>query len=209
MRKAFALLLLLSACGSKPDQSGNSKAEPSLNELGVRLPGAPAPEQLQAQAERGLAGVLLDPKDARYSNIRAGSAGAVCGEVDSRQENGRFGRPRPFAVTAEGVAVVSPTTRIRFGDPADLFPDFYIRWCATPEELAKLGPAVATEEPPLDAPQDNAAAMTETSAPPPAAEPPPPPPPEPKAQPKEAPAPSAPPKGRDEDSFFNAVIRKE
>lgn len=205
MRFVFASLLLLAACGSQSNEAANSKAEPSLNELGVVMPGAPDPAQLQAQASRALSSVLLSPKDARYSDIRAGTAGAVCGEVDSKQENGRFGGPRPFVVTAEGVAMVSPATRIRFGDPSDLFPDFYIRWCATPEELAKLGPAVAREEPPLDLPAENAASLPEPAPLPPATEPPP----APELQPKAAPAPKAPAKGTQEDSFFNAVIRKE
>jgi hypothetical protein len=59
-----------------------------------------------------------------------------------RRSRGPDGKPawRPFVVTPEGVAVVSTTPEVRITDPEDPFPDFYIRWCASPAELARLQP---------------------------------------------------------------------
>lgn len=211
MRKAFALLLFLSACGSKTDQPGGGGGQPSPAGLEPSLPAAPGAEQLQAKARTALASVLLNPVDARYFNVRAGAPGGVCGEVDSWQGDGRFGGPRPFVVTPEGVAVVSPTTRVVFGNPADMFPDFYIRWCATPEELAKLGPGIREEEPPED-PAANMAAAPDMDLSPPIAVPKLPiaPPPVPQTGGKAARSEQPPePNATDKDSFFNAVIRKK
>lgn len=211
MRIALSLLLFLSACGSKNDSETARGGQPDSTNLEFSPPGTLSLAQLESKAAQALASVLLSPRDARYWNVRPGSGGAVCGEVDSRQEDGKFGGPRPFVVTAEGVAVVSPATRVVYGDPGDLFPDFYIRWCATPEELAKLGPNIR-EEAPAEPGMSNMANVTDMPLPAPASEPPLPAAP-PASPPAEAPkaeqaSPRKQPSG-DQDSFFNAVIRKK
>jgi hypothetical protein len=95
---------------------------------------------LQAKAAAAIGVIAQDP---RFSEIRGGPLNAVCGKVDSKLPNGKYAGPRPFVVTPEGVAVISATPAIMFDDPADPFPDLYIRWCATPEEMQTIGPAIA------------------------------------------------------------------
>lgn len=208
MKWVLPVLLALAGCGSDPRQPGGGGAQGDPARLEPALPEAPNQAQLEAKAAQALSSVLLSPKDARYWNLRPGSSGAVCGEVDSRQEDGKFGGPRPFVVTPEGVAMVSPATRVVYGDPGDLFPDFYIRWCATPEELTKLGPNIREEapaEPGAANMADGTDLMPAGDAPLPA-----PPPASPRVEiskPEQV-SPTKPPSG-DEDSFFNAVIRKK
>ena len=157
-RLALLLLMPLSACGWASPEDMNAQEEgadiaaealAAANQAAGEE--AEDPAALQARVERAMGVILRDPRSARYANVRSGVARSVCGEVDSKQENGRYGGMRPFVVTPEGVAVVSATAAIGFGDPADIFPDYYIRWCASPEELTRLGPAVRT---PLPAPAD-------------------------------------------------------
>jgi len=95
---------------------------------------------LEERVDRAMAAVLQDPGGARYRNVRAGLAGTVCGEVDPRRKGGGHTGFRPFLVTPEGVARVASSPRLTFEDPTDPFPDFYIRWCATAEELKRLEP---------------------------------------------------------------------
>jgi len=213
MRTTVALaLLLLSSCGSKttPNREGGAQALPG--DLEPQAKAAPSAAQLEAQASRALSAVLLSPKDAYYWNVRQGSGGAVCGEVDSRKEEGRYGGPRPFVVTPKGIPTVSPPPRVVFENPADTFPDFYIRWCASPEELAKLGTSIPEEQPETNNASATAPELPSSSLPadlpslpaeraPVVASP---------AVPQRPiPPPAAPPKNSSDDSFFNAVIRQK
>jgi hypothetical protein len=204
MKRLAALLLCLSACGSQEsDANGANEApDPAAEALAaanlLAADEAQDPAVLEARVERAMSGILRDPGSARYASIRAGMARSICGEVDSKQEDGRRGGFRPFVVTPEGVAVVSTTTGIGFGDPADIFPDYYIRWCASPEELIRLGPAIRTPPPaPLDLniqaeiPDDSLLAPSPD-------------------RPGPAPArPPRPPRADGDDSFFNSVVRKD
>ena len=204
---AFLLLLPLSGCGWASPEEANVEAEgadiaaealAAANQAAGEQ--AEDPAVLQARVERAMSVILRDAKTARYANIRSGVARSVCGEVDSKQENGRYGGMRPFVVTPEGVALVSATAAIGFGDPADIFPDYYIRWCASPEELTRLGPAVRTPLPALPepgVPADIPDVPTLDPAP---------------GGPQGDPAPKARPPaepGADkDDSFFNSVVRQ-
>lgn len=158
--RGLATVLLLSACGSQGPSETDSGTQPDPSLAAQDLSaGAPAedPALLQAKAARAIKGIITDPKSARYAKIRSGVGGAICGEVDSKQSNGKFGGFKPFVVTPDGVAVVSNAAGISFADPDDLFPDFYIRWCASPEELQTLGPDLQTASiapGPADLPQD-------------------------------------------------------
>jgi hypothetical protein len=102
-----------------------------------------------------------------------------------------------------------------FDDPADPFPDLYIRWCATPEEMQTIGPAIArTAEvpppPPVElppetidpVPQGNWGLVPGAAVPPPAA-------PVPAKEKAAPPAPVAKRQPGDEDSFMKSVIRAE
>jgi hypothetical protein len=213
--RLLAALLLLSACGSKSGnegEGGGGEASPAAIEGLAQAPGALSPEQMQAKAAAALSSIAEDP---RFSEVRAGPLNAVCGKVDSKLTNGKYSGFRPFLVTPEGVAVISATPRIMFDDPADPFPDLYIRWCATPEEMQTIGPVIArtAELPPpppelppetIDpVPQGNWGVIPGAAVAPPQPAP---------ATAKEKAAPPAPVVKRqpgDEDSFMKSVIRAE
>lgn len=161
---------------------------------------ADAERLLQEKAAAGLRAILPDPNDARYAELRAGTAGAVCGRVDTEQPDGKRSGLRPFVVTPDGVAVISLTPALMLNDPEDLFPDYYIRWCASTAELATLEVTEAANAaaPVTDLPGE----LPELAAAPPVAEVAPPPP-EP-APPAARAAPSS-----SLESFSKAVIRGE
>lgn len=202
--KRLAAILLLSACSQEPADTGDeadAAAPPPAAQENV----AGNPAALQERVDQAMAAVLQDPDGARYRNVRAGLAGTVCGEVNPRRTRGGHAGFRPFLLTPDGVARVAAAQRLTFDDATDTFPDFYIRWCATAEELKRLEPelrrAIArsgasgpageplSEEPALDAlPADPGG--------PPAA----PPDPAPGSQAESRPA--------DVDSFVNSVKRK-
>lgn len=139
--KRLAAILLLSACSQEPAGPGD-EAEATAP------PGAAAPvgnlsgdaAGLQARVDLAMAAVLQDPRGARYRDVRSGLAGTICGEVDPRRTRGGYAGFRPFLVTPEGAARVATAPRLTFDDPTDTFPDLYIRWCASAEELRRLEP---------------------------------------------------------------------
>jgi hypothetical protein len=214
MRK-FLFLLLLAGCDSQSRDGGGGSPGMSTEEAALmeKLNAGVTPEdaaQLQARAAAALSAVLIDPGSARYASIRSGAAGAICGEVDSKQPNGKHGGMRPFLVTPQGVAVISTTPQVVFADPSDIFPDLYIEYCASPEELTQLGPRlneaarnpqdipIPLAELPLDLPKDLPKALPPAEAPP--------------ARERSAPAPTPVPvaprtTSPDDDSFSSAVLR--
>jgi hypothetical protein len=208
MKTLLPILLLLASCGSKNAEE-DAASNGSSGEVPAGAAASPSAEEsaaLQAKVSRAMAVVLPGAGTAEYRNVRAGAGGAACGEVATAgKEAGIF---RPFIVTPDGLGVVASGPAIAWDDPNDFVADAWIRWCATPEELARLGPqlqnaavnsaAAAAEVPaaepdlPLPPVRDGAP----LTAPPPEASPPP--------QRKEAPPP--PPRI---DSFFNSVDRSE
>ncbi len=203
--KRFLALLLLAGCGSKDeaDVGPEGSGEPPLPNLVA--PAAEDPAQLQARVEAALAAVLASPKDARYADVRSGTAGAACGKVDAKGARGKRTGFLPFVVTPDGTAIVSTRPGITFGDPTDPFPDQYIRWCATEEELANLGTAAfqagSSVTNTIGMPELPAEPAPGAELPPAAPEAPP------AAPPKAPPRNAAPPASAGDDSFFNAVIR--
>jgi hypothetical protein len=204
MRKLLILLLLLAACDSDPAPEIEPVPDGALSAAaGAPSTASPAEQaaQNQQRASQALAVILADPESARYSDVRAGAAGSVCGLVDAKQAGGKYAGPRPFVVTPEGVAVISTTPQVMFDDPEDLFPDFYIRWCASPEELRGIGPRIASGPIPDMNLADDLTSIVDGAVPPP--------PPSAEPQPVEAakatPPPAQPP--GEEDSFSRAVLR--
>lgn len=150
----FAALLLLAGCGSKSDDQDSGGADPAALEAPIEGLAPLNPAQLQAKAETALAGITKEP---RFADLRGGPLNSVCGQVDSKLPNGKYAGFRPFLVTPEGVAVISAAPRIMFDDPADPFPDLYIRWCATPDEMQTIGPMIARSAevpPPVELPPE-------------------------------------------------------
>jgi hypothetical protein len=213
MRKFLALLLLAGCDSQSRDGGGGSGMSAQEAALMENLSAGASPEdtaQLQVRAAAALSGALIDPGSARYANIRSGASGAICGEVDSKQPDGKQGGMRPFLVTPQGVAVISTTPQVVFADPSDIFPDLYIEYCASPEELTRLGPRLSeaarnpeaipipAAEPPLDVPMD-LPKFTPPAEAPPARE---------RPAPAPAPVPVAPrTTSPDDDSFSGAVLR--
>jgi hypothetical protein len=208
MRKAALILLVLSGCGQKAPQAGESAEPAAAAGLNLDVAAAPAdPAQLQALVDRGMASSLRDPKAAQYRNVRAGAGGAACGEVAVKA-----GTPfLPFVVTPDAVAVLGTKPDIAWEDPDDFLADAWIRWCASPEELAKLGPrlqSAARSAPPPG--NEVSAAMPSPIDPSIMAVDPPPPPPSDRVVPAPAPAPPPRPAPPPQiDSFFNSVQHKD
>ena len=211
---AFMAALLLGACESEraPEKAnGGAPAAAAFDEVAGA---AQDPAKVEARLRQVMAAILKDPESAQYWNVRGEPTGAICGQVDPN-EGGKLTGARPFVVTPEGVGLISATPEIMYGDPADMFPDFYIRWCATPEELAQVGPAIArreaAEDPPPapDLPGLEAPPPPEAPVPAPAAAPPPL---APAAKTQAAPSPpAAAPKSEaaEEESFSKAVRRPQ
>ncbi|QAY76364.1 hypothetical protein [Sphingosinicella sp. BN140058] len=141
MRKLCLILLSLSACHNDAAEEGvvDAASEPQQALVTNAAVGssAPDPAQLQAMVKQAMATVLPDAKAARYRNLHAGTGGAACGEVAAGST--AF---RPFVVTPNAIAVVAATPAIAFEDPSDIFADAWIRWCATPDDLRRLGPVL-------------------------------------------------------------------
>jgi hypothetical protein len=203
--KRLAAILLLSACHSEAPTEGNEQVEQSV--VPAAAPGAQDPAQLRQRVIQAMTAILPDAASARYGDVRSGTGGAICGTVEAKQ--GKAAGFRPFVVTPQGVAVISTAPRILYDDPSDIFADYYIRWCASPEELRRLGPelqSAAGSLPPVPPPDLSdpgpAMAPADTPAPPP-----------PGVRRQEAdksapPAPTQPAASADEDSFSKAVLRK-
>jgi hypothetical protein len=190
MKKLCVILLLLAGCGSRNNADPANGAEAIPSELMPNLAAIKANREAEAKAlvERAMATAIPDAKNAQYRNVRPGAGRAACGEVSGKTTGGF----RPFVVTPEGVAVIGTSAIIAWDDPSDLLADAYIRWCATPEELQKVGPAIRNAK--TDAGLPNLAAPApETSAPAPGPDLP---------QPKPPPPPQI-------GSFFNSVQHKQ
>lgn len=157
MIRRFAILMLagLAACDRGEDDAATGAPAPAPS-AAPQVTKVDAGRMLQEKAAAGLRAILPDPDDARFADIRSGTAGAVCGKVDTEQPDGKRSGFRPFVVTPEGVGIISLTPTVMLNDPEDLFPDYYIRWCATPAELATLevGTEINTAAPMTEVPAD-------------------------------------------------------
>jgi hypothetical protein len=205
MRYATILLIpLLAACGARGAANAETDAQNDLLANLQLVDSNADPARLQALIDETMPAVLADAKDAQYRNVRAGAGGAVCGEVSSAKQPFL-----PFVITPAKIALVGSSPQIQFADPSDLLADAYVRWCATPEELSRIGPQLhqAASDPanitmsqvtaatPMPPPPLPDVADLPPAAPPPAT--------------KAAPAKPAPPPPQDIDSFMNSVARKQ
>jgi hypothetical protein len=192
--------LALAGCGARGDGTGGGGEAGA--ELGNFSGGINSTERarLEARAEATLRRALAEAPT-RLENVRSGVNGAICGEVDTFPgATGPVGL-RPFLVTRGGEAFVSSGPGLRLENPADPFPDLYMQWCATPQELQsirqrlqEMRPAdVQVARPPGAVPNMPPVAIDETPGEPPPPAPPSPPPPR-----------ATRPPG--DDSFFNAVV---
>ena len=156
--RRLLLILLLSGCGANGEDETDRAGSADPMAGAELLPGASPledPARVQARVALAMAAILENPQGARYANLRLGSAGAICGDVDPAGPTAARKGLRPFVVTPDGIAVISTGARIAFDDPQDPFPDYHIRWCATPEELATIPPeippaAAADPAPPVE-----------------------------------------------------------
>jgi len=209
---------LLAGCGAKDGDDAGAGTGGGAGAEGANIPagvGVEDPARLQQRVDAAMAAILPKPGQARYAAVRSGVAGAICGQVDAVQSNGKYAGLRPFVVTPEGAAIVSISARIPFDDPVDEFPDYYLRWCASPEELATIGSRVevnASDMPPPPSadilPDVPANLDVPATAPPP--------PPAPGPAPPDArwggagkSGTKAPPRTNGDDSFYNVVVREE
>jgi hypothetical protein len=204
---AAAIALLLAGCDSKSGEVIDNDAVAAGTEANAALanmagPADPNdPARLQAVIAAAMPAAIPDAKDAQYRNVRAGAGGAVCGEVAAKPAGRAAPAFRPFVINSDGLAVVAATPKMAFDDPTDFVADAWVRWCASPEELAKLAPQLrrAASDPsaiPMGNVVDAGAAGAVPEMPPEAPTPPP-------AKPAKPPPPAR------VDSFFNSVQHKQ
>jgi hypothetical protein len=114
----LAAVTLVCACNSSPRGETDAQVQ----------------ARLKASAQRALAALVPNAQTARYANLRSGSQGAICGEVEAA---GR-GVLHPFLVTPDGTAMVAVAPTVRLDQPGDRFADLYVQYCASVEELAAM-----------------------------------------------------------------------
>jgi hypothetical protein len=206
MRKLALILVLLCGCGPKAaDESVDAAG--AGTDLTANLAAAASPgdaTRLQALIDRAMPAALPNAKSAQYRNVRGGAGGSACGEVAAKP-----GAPfLPFVVSPDALAVVGTRPDIAWEDPDDFLADAWIRWCASPEELAKLRPRLESAARALPPGGNITAADPSLLDPSIIVDRPPPPPPDspmpapPAPRPKPAPPPQI-------DSFFNSVQHKD
>ena len=198
---ALAALALGGCAGDDGNEAAAAADGANPAAFNAQAPGsAQDPVQLQARAAAAMAAILAEPEAARFANVRAGTSGAVCGEVSPRGRDGRYAPAVPFVVTPAGEARLSGAPTVRWNDPEDPFPELYAQWCATPEELRAIPGALGVAPPPPVAPvpelplEDPFANAGEPE-------------PSPVEPPRPAPQPRRTPPA--DDSFSNAVMRPE
>jgi hypothetical protein len=197
------ILLLLAACGAKGEGNAETDAQNDLLANLQLVDRNADPARLQALIDETMPAALGNAKDAQYRNVRAGAGGSVCGEVSSAKQPFL-----PFVITPAKIALVGSSPQIQFADPSDLLADAYVRWCATPAELSRIGPQLhQAASDPANITMSQVTAATPPPPPPEAADVPPAAAPPPAA--KAAPARPAPPPPQDIDSFMNSVAHKQ
>ena len=203
--------LALAGCGSRADREVSDNealaAGDAANAAVANLAGpagADAAAHIQDLIARAMPAAMPDSTDAQYRALRLGAGGAVCGEVAAKPAGKAASVFRPFVINPDGLAVVAATPNLAYDDPSDFVADAWIRWCATPEELERLAPAIRrAARDPASAPMNAVAPAADAGAPPaPDVTPPPP-------APAHPAAPAAKPPPANVESFFNSVQHKQ
>ena len=190
----IAAALMLCGCDSSGGGSGGSggpSGDPAGASLLDNLAEALSPEdmaRLRSRAVTALALLVPNAASARYARLRNGANGTICGEVEAAGGGVLF----PFLVTPDGAAIVSRSPSIRLDDADDPFPDLYMQYCATVEELGRLGAQMNSLAPaPAPPPEPTHLPLLESG----------------EAGMDETPADEAGSRPDDDESFFNAVVR--
>jgi hypothetical protein len=192
---AVAAALMLCGCDSSgrgSSSGGGAGGDPSGAPLPDNLTEPLNPEEvarLRSRAETALAVLVPNAASARYAHLRNGAGGAICGEVEAAGGGVLF----PFLVTPDGAAIVSRSPAIRLDDADDPFPDLYMQYCATVEELGRLGAQMNALVPsPAQAPEFDPLPPSDTG----------------EVGAYESPADDVEePRRGDDESFFNVVVR--
>jgi len=199
------------ACGSTgASEPGSSDASEALSPAANLA--APDLAGLREDARGPLSSILV-ASGFQVATVRRGSGGSICGDVDLTHT--RVGTPSrlPFVITPDRVAFVSSTDAIAITDALDAFPDQYMRWCASVEELARMRQALSRSRPDVNVPTNDVAPLevntdVPAQAPPPDSPPVAPPPPAPQTERWHA---VPPPRSNHSDdspaSFFNQIAR--
>src|SRR3954471_16404013 len=164
-------VLALAGCGARGDRevtdnealAAGDAANAAIANL-VGPTGGDEAARIQDLIARAMPAALPGAKDAQYRALRLGVGGAVCGEVAEKPVGRAPQVFRPFVINADGLAVVAATPKLAYEDPSDFVADAWIRWCATPEELAKLAPVIRRAARDPASPPMNAAAPAPDAA---------------------------------------------
>ena len=124
------VLVLLAACqGNRVDPDAGSNAQ---NEAAAANPNSAVLER----ARSALRAVLVDDSQVRYEEVRSVPGGAICGRI---VRGGQAASDAlPFVVTPAGEGFLGRSARLTLEDLSDPFPDIYMRWCSSIEELRAL-----------------------------------------------------------------------
>lgn len=150
------LLPLLVAC-NRDDAAEDAQNAAIEDALLANLEAASTtddPGRARELVNRAMPAALPAGSEPQYQNIRAGVGGAACGEVSTMGAGKKRTPFRPFVVTPEAIAIIGTEPKIKFNDASDFIADAWIRWCATPEELAQVEGQISSsptlEENPLN-----------------------------------------------------------
>jgi hypothetical protein len=179
-RAGLATLLLLSACGQSSSDGESQKARRSLQNqaplhltaleltahtsLRKRIKDSQETEALEAKVNKAMQDYLIDPFSARYSKLRSGRSGAVCGQVNAKNRLGAYVGSKDFVLGKDGKTIYM--SQRSDGIQVELYSSFaeaYLSACASKGE-ANLHEALTHPGEPVDLemPAEYAAPAEET-----------------------------------------------
>lgn len=144
--------LFLWGCNAEtePEQTENSASRPSqrvplltltaleklaidqFDELGRKEQEA---KIMQGAAEKAMANYLLDPDSAKYSSLRLGRAGAVCGKVNAKNRFGAYVGFKDFVLSKDRVTLYVSDSNDGLGSQlSGSFAEAYANACGSESE---------------------------------------------------------------------------